>query len=249
MASERSRFEDVSRRAFMKGSLAAGLSAGAFGLAACGSKNDAKVFASGSSTTATGTTAVTSGAATGRATGTAAASVAPTTKPGTTTTAAASAGNALPAGAELQIAFTFGSASGGGPAKNPFIAVWIEDAAGAMVQTVSVWLESGKGQKWWPELTRWYQRDTKRAAAGGPATADTVTGATRTAGDQSVVWKGTRYGGATVAQGSYFVCIEAAREHGPYELIRETLTLGSKAFTQALTPNGELTKASVSYVA
>ena len=57
-----------------------------------------------------------------------------------------------------------------------------------------------------------------------------------------------RYGGAAAAQGSYFLCIEAAREHGPYELIRETLTLGSKAFTQALTPNGELTKASVSYV-
>ena len=236
MASERSRFEDVSRRAFMKRSLAAGLSAGAFGLAACGSKNDAKVFASGSSTTA-------AGAATTSATGTTTAA-----DSATATTAAASAANALPAGAELQIAFTFASASDRGPAKNPYMAVWIEDAAGEMVQTVSLWLQSGKGEKWWPDMTRWYQRDSKRAAAGGPATAQTVTGATRTAGDHSVAWKGTRYGGAAAAQGSYFLCIEAAREHGPYELIREPLTLGSKAFTQALTPNGELTKASVSYV-
>lgn len=236
MASEESRFEVVTRRAFVQRSLAAGAAVlvGGVGLAACGGNDDAEVF-SGGDASAAGSSAAADVAA---STTTAAAAVAP-------------AGDPLPAAAELQVAFTFTTVSSGGgrPAKNPYIAVWIENAAGEMVQTVSLWLQSGKGQKWWRELTRWYGLESRRATTGGKATADTITGATRTPGDYTVAWNGTDYSGARVGQGRYFLCIEAAREHGPYELIREELTLGAEPFDKALTPKGELTAVSVTYVA
>jgi hypothetical protein len=223
-----------------------GLAAGVLGLSACGANDDAAVFADRDTTSAAGTAATTTAApADGGSPGsTTVATAAPATPTATTPS-----GDALPAAAELQIAFTFSAAAGNGrPSKNPYIAVWIEDGSGAMVRTVSLWLQTGKGQKWWPDLTRWYRQDAARAASGGPATADTITGATRTAGDYRVSWDGTDYDGARVAQGQYHVCIEAAREHGPYELIREALTLGAAGFEQALPAENELTRATVTYV-
>ncbi len=175
---------------------------------------------------------------------------------------AVTSGPPLPDKAELKIAFTFaqsaagagagpgarpGGGPGGGPARNPYIAVWIEDGAEQMVQTVGLWIEQGKGQRYWNELTRWYREDSKRVQAGGKATAQTITGATRTPGDFTLAWNGTAYDGSRAGQGTYYVCIEAAREHGPYELIREALTLGTTKLDQQLTPNGELTAASVAY--
>lgn len=253
MASGRSRFELVSRRAFLERSAALGLAAGALGLlAACGGNDDAAVF-SGAGTTGAGTTGAAGAGTTGApAAATAATTGTPSTgAPSTgapTTAAAVPPGDPLPAGAELQVAFTFAAAASGRPAKNPYIAVWIEDGSGRMVQTVSLWLQEGKGQKWWSDLTRWYRQDQSRVAAGGVPTADTITGATRTAGDYTVSWDGTDYTGTRVAQGAYHLCIEAAREHGPYELIREPVTLAAAGFEQALTPKGELTRATVTYV-
>lgn len=240
---DRSRFEHVSRRAFLRRSAAFGaVAVGATGLlAACGT-DDAAVF---SQRTAAGDdTTSTTGAATTSTDGTA----------GTTTQDAATTatGDALPSGAELVVDFTFAASSsdGGdrGGVKNPYIAVWIEDAAGEMVRTVSLWLMSGKGERWWSDLVRWYEQDQARVAAGGVATSDTITGATRTPGDYSVAWDGTGYDGAVVARGDYFVCIEAAREHGPYELVRESVTLDDTGFTTSLGGNGELTNAEVTYV-
>jgi hypothetical protein len=232
MSADRSRFEDVSRRAFLQRSAALGLAAtGLLSLAACGSDDAAMLGAPAAADPEGSATPVTSALP-----DTTAAPAAPVT------TAAAT----LPDRAELQIAFTF-AATGGGRVENPYIAVWIEDEAGEMVQTVSLWLMQGKGEKWWKDLTRWYDAQQERAAAGGPATIDTITGATRTAGDYTVVWDGTGYDGAKVAQGNYFVCIEAAREKGPYELVREALTLGSESFDMTFAPQGELTAAAVTY--
>jgi hypothetical protein len=63
-----------------------------------------------------------------------------------------------------------------------------------------------------------------------------------------VAWDGRDANGAGVSQGTYFVCIEAAREHGPYELIRQEITLGATAFESKLADNGELTAATVKFV-
>lgn len=259
MASNSSRFDDVTRRAFMKRSLLAGALVLVPGLAACGT-SDEDVFASGADTT-TGDAATTAAAATDSTAAaatdsTAAATTAATEATPSDTSAAdtssadtspAASGTAFPAGAELVVDFTF-AAESGGRVQNPYIAVWIENEAEELVQTVSLWMKSGKGLKWLPDLKRWYSADQDRVDAGGTDMVDTISSATRVAGDYSVVWDGTDTTGAPVAQGVYHVCIEAAREHGPYELIREAVTIGTSAFSTELAPDGELTAASVSFV-
>ena len=252
MASNSSRFDDVTRRAFMKRSLLAGALVLVPGLAACGT-SDEDVFASGADTT-TGDAATTAAAAmdsTAAATTAATSAATPSDTSSADTSPAdagpAASGTAFPAGAELVVDFTF-AAEAGGRVQNPYIAVWIENEAEELVQTVSLWMKSGKGLKWLPDLKRWYSADQDRVDAGGTDMVDTISSATRVAGDYSVVWDGTDTTGAPVAQGVYHVCIEAAREHGPYELIREAVTIGTSAFSTELAPDGELTAASVSFV-
>ena len=64
-----------------------------------------------------------------------------------------------------------------------------------------------------------------------------------------VTWDGTNLDGAMVDEGDYFVCIEAAREDGPYQIIRESVAISAGLAQTRLTPNGELTAAAVELVA
>lgn len=223
MSSEQSRFEQVSRRAFLKRGAALGAAA-AFPtvfLAACGS--DTSAFESGSSTATTAAAA--------------AEALAVTASPGTS-------GAALPAGAELVVEFTYeaGSTDRGG-VKNPYVAVWVEDDAGDLVATVALWfLQSQKGLKWLSDLRRWTTVD------GSDDTVDAISSATRAPGAYTVVWDGTTATGGRVTQGAYYLAIESSREHGPYSLIREAITLEDQPFTQSLEAQGELTDATVSLV-
>ncbi len=221
-----SRFEAVSRRAFLRSSLATGALAAL--LAACG-KSDAETFATPTTTSTTG------GAGASDATAT------------TPTATVAPVGDPLPAGAALTIDFSFTPQSGS-RIRNPYVAVWLEDASGELVDTVALWYQAGRGQRWLHELQRWYDADQTRITAGGTDTVDIISKPTQQPGSYSVVWNGTGSNGAAVGQGSYFVCIEAAREHGPYQLIREAVTIGADAVSAALADQGELTGASITYV-
>ena len=230
MSEPTSRFEAVTRRTFMKRAAAFGVAA-AFGLSACA--DDGQTFATASSTT--GPTAATS-------TTTVAATT--VTEAQTTTTVATTGGEALAAGTELLLSFTYSASSAGsGPARNPYVAVWVEDTGGELVDTVALWfLQSQKGTRWLSDLRRWYSVD------GSNETISTISSATRTPGDYSLVWDLTDLDGNPIGTGDYYVCIEAAREHGPYSLIREPITLATEAFAAALPDDEELTNASVELV-
>lgn len=248
MSDSSSRYEQVSRRRFMKGSLAAaGIVALEPLLAACGN-NDAKAFSqSSSSTTVAGAPtsaaaqATTSAPAAGTAGGGTIASTAGTV--GTANTVAGS-GPAFPKGGQLVVKFSFTPGNSGGRVNNPFVVVWIENASGTLVKTVSLWYLPREG-RYVNELRRWYVAES--ASTQGQTVLDSVSGATRAPGAYSVMWDGTDDASATVPQGDYFVCIEAAREHGPYELIREKVTIGAKAFATTFTDQGELTAASADF--
>lgn len=151
----------------------------------------------------------------------------------------AASGPPLPASAVLKVDFTFAAAAGGGrgPARNPYIAVWIESTGEEMVSTLAIW-HMQQNERWLHELKRWY------TVSGG---FEVNTGPTRVPGTYSLQWDGVGREGAKVPSGNYYLCIEAAREHGPYELIREPVVLGAEAVSKQLTPQGELTAASVSY--
>lgn len=221
-----SRLEEVSRRAFLKRSalLGTALIVPSALIAACGDDDDA--FASATTSEATTTTAAVASTTTG-------------SEGSTTTTAGGSA--AIPTSARMAIDFTY-SPTNSNRAANPYIAAWIEDTEGDLVVTVGLWLlQSQKGLRWVDELLRWNSVD------GSSTTIDTISSATRTPGDYSLLWDGVDMDGLLVAVGDYYVCIESAREHGPYSLIREQLTLGDESFDLVLPADGELTNASVSY--
>lgn len=215
-----SRYLTVSRRSVLAGlALAAG-----GGLGAC-STDDEEVFVGATDTT--GATPEASSAAADAGASTA------------VDDGAAAADGTVPAGAAMRIDFTFTAGSSeGGPARNPYVAVWVETPDEQMVTTIALW-HLQVNERWLGELKRWY------AKAEGQG--ESVSSATRVPGDFSLEWDCTDAGGAKVAAGEYYLCIEGAREHGPYELIRESITLGDAPVEQTLTPSGELTAASATY--
>ncbi len=170
-----------------------------------------------------------------------------TTKKATATTTAATAtkevakGSAFDSGLEVAISYTFASTESGGRFRNPYTAVWIEDASANVVRTVDLSVQLGKGLRWLNELRRWYSGDAARISHGGAEQVETLSSATRVAGTYDVVWDGTDDNGAVVSQGAYVVCVEASREKGPYGLVRQPLTIESTPFTKTFAGNGELT--------
>jgi hypothetical protein len=145
---------------------------------------------------------------------------------------------------ELAVAFSY-VPERGGRILNPYIAVWIENGDGLLIRTVHLTFQSGKGVKWLPDLREWWRADQMRILLGGVDQASTISSPTRVPGSWKVAWDGKAADGTVVRQGSYVLMIEAARERGPYELIRKELTIGSGPFETALDPVGELQQASV----
>ncbi|MCB0972588.1 MAG: DUF2271 domain-containing protein [Acidimicrobiales bacterium] len=224
----RLRYVAVSRRAWLARGASAATAAAILGLAACGN-SDAGTLADAQSTT---TAAAASDAST--TTSAAAADEA-------TTTSEAATGEALTG--EVVVDLTY-SSDGGGQVHNPYLAVWVEDADGNLVTTLAVWYEqSDKGSRWLNDLSAWV------AADGSSETLQAVSGATRTAGDQSLIWDLTDLDGDPVPAGTYVINIESAREHGPHSLISQEVVLDSSSTTVSLDPDGELTDATVTHTA
>ncbi len=137
---------------------------------------------------------------------------------------------------------------GGTRYHRPFVAAWIEDANGKSVRTLCLWYQqTNRGFRWLPDLKRWYRLEKKRKAERGGDLAKVISSATRKPGNYSLVWNGRDDDGKQLDQGTYFVCIEAARENGTYQIIREDVSIGSRAFRKALDSNIEIKEASVEY--
>ncbi|MCA0297370.1 MAG: DUF2271 domain-containing protein [Actinobacteria bacterium] len=131
-----------------------------------------------------------------------------------------------------------GGGGPGGMTRNPYIAVWVEDASGALVRTISLWhLQAGQ-DRWLSELHRWY------AASNG---VDTTSGATRAPGTYDLTWDLSGSDGTAVPDGTYTLCVEASREHGPYSLVTGAVKIDGKALTQKLDGNGELSAVAISF--
>jgi hypothetical protein len=132
--------------------------------------------------------------------------------------------------------------------RRPYVAVWIEDKDGIPVRTLTLWVQAGgPGPRWIPELRRWYRGDQVRRLLDDTSLVDTVSRATRLPGKYDVIWDGTDDHGKAQPAGEYTVSIEAAREHGTYQLIRKTIALAQKPFVEDLKGNVEIKSATVSY--
>lgn len=157
----------------------------------------------------------------------------------------ATANDAWPAGFTLQVDFEIkapATAAGGrgrGGWKRPYVAVWIEDLTGTPAKTLCLWVEN---RRWLRDLRRW-----ARENADKPGLTDLVSQATRKAGAYALTWDGTDDDGRALAAGKYFVCIEATREHGTYQLIRREIELRGEAQAIPLEGGEEIATARLTF--
>ena len=149
---------------------------------------------------------------------------------------------------ELAVDFEINAPEGGRRYHRPYVAVWIEDANGQMVRTLSLWVQTDRrGPKWIPDLRSWYRDELARRQKFGGDLVETKSEPTRNPGAYSLVWNGRDDRGRVVAQGNYTVAIEAAREHGTYQIMRSEIAIGSKPFVRQLEGNVEIKGARIAY--
>jgi thiamine biosynthesis lipoprotein len=130
-----------------------------------------------------------------------------------------------------------------GFAKRPYVAVWVEDENHAPVRTIAIWHER---DRYLPELKSWYLKyreiyNTDKNVLG------TVSSATRSAGKYSLKWDGKDDKGNLVKPGKYTIKIEATREHGTYQLMRQELDLNEIPQLINLPGNVEISSVSFDY--
>ncbi len=148
---------------------------------------------------------------------------------------------------ELAVNFEINRPEGGRYAR-PYVAIWIEDKDAFPVRTVLLWLLAPpKGERWYADLRRWSRRDQIRRLADDRDLVATVSSATRNPGKYDVVWDGKDDQGKLVPGGTYTIYIEAAREHGTYQLIKHEFTVGQQPFSVELPGNLEIKSASLEY--
>jgi len=128
--------------------------------------------------------------------------------------------------------------------RRPYVAVWIEDKDRFPVRTLALWFQK---PRWLADLKSWYRSDRMRAMAEGSDVIASVSSATRPAGRYTLKWDGKDSHGKPVKAGPYTVCIEAAREHGTYQIIRHEMDFSGVPQQVNLTGNVEIAAASLDY--
>lgn len=146
----------------------------------------------------------------------------------------------------LKVEFEIDQPEGGRRYRKPYVAVWVEDKDGLTVRTLVLWVQKN-GTRWHPDLRRWWRDDQARKLLEDTDMIATISRPTRAPGKYDVVWDGKDDSGVPIKPGKYSILIEAAREHGTYQLIRQEVDLGEKPFTKALTGNVEIKSARLIY--
>jgi hypothetical protein len=141
----------------------------------------------------------------------------------------------------MELSITFQLAPNG---KRPYVAVWIEDQDKLPVRTLALWYQK---PRWLPDLRNWYREDRMRAKAEGKDITASVASATRSPGKYSLNWDGKDQAGKPVKPGKYTVNIEAAREHGTYQILRQEMEFQGTPKQIDLKGGTEISAASLNY--
>jgi thiamine biosynthesis lipoprotein len=149
----------------------------------------------------------------------------------------------VPGSEEFELAINLEINVQQGFAKRPYVAVWVEDENHAPVRTVSVWHGS---ERYLPELKSWYLKNRGRYS-DDQNFASSVTSATRSAGKYSLKWDGKDDQGSPVKPGKYVIKIEASREHGTYQLLRQEIEWNATPRKYDLNGGAELSGVSLDY--
>jgi FAD:protein FMN transferase len=127
--------------------------------------------------------------------------------------------------------------------RRPFVAVWIENSNKETVRNLVLWFNK---PKWLPDLKSWYY---KNYAAFSTTQSDlsTISSATRPPGEYALKWDMKDDKGNSVPPGKYTVYIEAAREHGTYQLIQQEIDCRNKSHVIQMKGNIEIASASLEF--
>jgi hypothetical protein len=155
---------------------------------------------------------------------------------------AAAAGDSWDPAMELTISVDI--ARPDGRAKRPYLAVWIEDADHFPVRTIALWMEKAK---YLNEMKAWYKGDRLRAMAEGKEITRSVSSATRSPGKYTLNWDGKDNAGKPVKPGKYTVLIEATREHGTDQTLRQEMDFTGTPKQVALPGGIEIAGATLDY--
>ncbi len=133
--------------------------------------------------------------------------------------------------------------------RRPYVAVWLEDADGFPVKTEVLWLMTEQpGPRWHRDLTRWYRNDRMRKIVEKTDLIDGISGATRGPGSYEARFDGTDNDGDPLPDGTYTLCLEAARENGTYKIIRKRFQWGDQAIERTeLKGNIEIPQAAFAF--
>jgi thiamine biosynthesis lipoprotein ApbE len=150
-------------------------------------------------------------------------------------------------GFELQVDFALNQPDGGAY-RRPYVACWVEDAAGKSVRTIVLWVQNtGAGPRWIPDLHRWYRKDFQRRQSEKINLVATVSEPTRKAGTYKLVWDGVDDHGQLVPAGKYTVFLEVNRERGTYQLMRKEAMFADQPFRVKFDDNPEIKAAALDY--
>ena len=126
----------------------------------------------------------------------------------------------------------------------PYVAVWIEDEEHAPVRTIALWF--GK-YKYLRELRVWSREESMRSASEDTHVMNSVSSATRPPGKYTFQWDGRDDFGNLVKAGKYTVMIEAAREHGSYQLMHQEIDFNGSPGQFQLPGEVEIASATLDY--
>ena len=130
----------------------------------------------------------------------------------------------------------------------PYVAGWIEDAAGNSKGTLFVWydvkMRDGGGQKWLKDMRAWWRkggRDISMPANG-------ISSATRAPGRQVLKFDSNSTAFKGLGNGSYVLNIEASREAGGREVVKVPFNWNGNSFgAQKAAGSSELGQVTISY--
>ena len=124
--------------------------------------------------------------------------------------------------------------------RRPFVAVWVENKKKETVKTLALWYNK---PRWLPDLKRWYGKN--QAIMQDSVMKNSISSATRSAGKYTLTWDGLDDHGKVVPAGKYTVFIEAAREHGTYQLIKQEIEWNGKPAHYDMEAGIEITSSSL----
>ncbi len=102
------------------------------------------------------------------------------------------------------------------PYHRPYIAVWLESPKRQGITTLAIWYDD---DEWLKDLRQWWRKLGRKDRSAY----DSVTGATRKPGLYTFSWDGLNAQGDPIPEGEYILNIEASREAGGRDFLRQKI--------------------------